>query len=124
MQFNRYGSTLSVQDGLGRAQFSQYANSTDLSKASQLTLSSKLQNTVINLLESGSLESKTGWTVSGTGTGSWSYSQAQAYYGRTSRPFRTTPSSRSAALCELSPGRHIPSPPMSEPEPAEPASDC
>lgn len=55
MQFNRYGSTLSVQDSLGRAQFSQYASNTDLSKASQLTLSSKLQNTVINLLESGSV---------------------------------------------------------------------
>lgn len=34
MQFNRYGSTLSGQDGLGRAQFSQYANSTDPAKAS------------------------------------------------------------------------------------------
>ena len=106
MQFNRYGSTLSVQDGLGRAQFSQYANSTDLSKASQLTLSSKLQNTVINLLESGSLESKTGWTVSGTGTGSWSYSQAQAYYGRTSLSIQNnTLKPVSSAVRALEPGK-------------------
>ena len=106
MQFNRYGSTLSVQDGLGRAQFSQYANSTDLAKASQLTLSSKLQNTVINLLESGSLESKTGWTVSGTGTGSWSYSQAQAYYGRTSLSIQNnTLKPVSSAVRALEPGK-------------------
>ena len=106
MQFNRYGSTLSVQDGLGRAQFSQYANSTDLAKASQLTLSSKLQNTVINLLESGSLESKTGWTVSGTGTGSWSYSQAQAYYGRTSLSIQNnTLKPVSSAVQALEPGK-------------------
>ena len=106
MQFNRYGSTLSVQDGLGRAQFSQYANSTDLAKASQLTLSSKLQNTVINLLESGSLESKTGWTVSGTGSGSWSYSQAQAYYGRTSLSIQNnTLKPVSSAVRALEPGK-------------------
>ena len=106
MQFNRYGSTLSVQDGLGRAQFSQYANSTDLAKASQLTLSSKLQNTVINLLESGSLESKAGWTVSGTGAGSWSYSQAQAYYGRTSLSIQNnTLKPVSSAVQALEPGK-------------------
>ena len=51
VQFNKFGSTVSIQDGLGRAQFAQYASNTEINEASQLTLSSKLQSTVVNLLQ-------------------------------------------------------------------------
>lgn len=75
MQFNNWGNTTSVQDGLGRAQFAQYSfnargdddNNTDpTKKGNQLTRSSKLQNTVVNLLPNSSFE----------GTGTWSNSDA------------------------------------------------
>ena len=50
VQFNKFGSTVSIQDGLGRAQFAQYEGEDCGKSASQLTLSSKLQSTVVNLL--------------------------------------------------------------------------
>lgn len=56
VQFNNFGSTVSTQDGAGHAQFNKYAGSVDAAKASQLTLSSKLQNTVVNMVKNGSFE--------------------------------------------------------------------
>ncbi len=66
MQFNNWGNTLSVQDDEGRAQYGQYANNdatnqNDSSKAHQLRLSSKLQNTVGNRLSDSSFEDGTVW---------------------------------------------------------------
>ena len=69
MQFNNFGNTVSVQDGEGRAQYAQYAanDPSESGKANQLRLSSKMQNTVTNLLQDHSFESSTLWTaVSGT----------------------------------------------------------
>lgn len=56
VQFNNFGSTVSTQDGAGHAQFNKYAGRVDAAKASQLTLSSKLQNTVVNMVKNGSFE--------------------------------------------------------------------
>jgi len=67
-QFNNFGNTVAVIDDEGRAQYAQFArNDTDdtAGKANQLTLSSKLQNTVINLLSNSSFEGDTLW-ASGT----------------------------------------------------------
>ena len=63
MQFNNWGNTISIQDGQGRAQYAGYASSEmgDGGKGNQLTLSSKLQNTVSNLLTDNSFESGGTW---------------------------------------------------------------
>ena len=74
-QFNNYGSTVSIQDGQGKAQFYKYKSNNDVTKASQLALSSKLQNTVANWVRNSSFE-QTGFWTAGSGnasTGSWSY---------------------------------------------------
>lgn len=64
VQFNNFGSTVSTQDGAGHVQFSKYAGSVDAAKASQLTLSSKLQNTVVNMVKNGSFEWNDYWVPS------------------------------------------------------------
>ncbi len=64
VQFNNFGSTVSTQDGAGHAQFNKYAGSVDAAKASQLTLSSKLQNTVVNMVKNGSFEWNDYWVPS------------------------------------------------------------
>ena len=85
-QFNDWGNTVSVQDGEGRAQFASYATDdpeVDISKANQMVMSSKLQNTVANLVRNSSFESSGYWaknTANAT-TGSWGYSTAQKYIG-------------------------------------------
>ena len=83
VQFNNFGSTVSIQDGLGRAQFAQYADNTDIKGASQLSLSSKLQNTVVDLMRNGGFETNGYWnTVSEEATtGSAGYTTAQTYLG-------------------------------------------
>ena len=75
MQFNNFGSTVSIQDGEGMAQFYKYTNNNDVAKASQLAVSSKLQNTVVNQIYNSSFEQSGGWTASSSNasTGSWSY---------------------------------------------------
>ncbi len=67
-QFNNFGNTVSVQDGEGRAQFAQYANNGDVNpknpsteKLNQLTLSSRMQNTVGNLVPDGNFETGGKW---------------------------------------------------------------
>lgn len=85
-QFNNWGNTVSVQDGLGRAQFATYVTDdpeVNINKANQLSLSSKLQNTVSNLARNSSFESNGYWTAnsSNASTGSWGYSTTQSYLG-------------------------------------------
>ena len=94
MQFNNYGSTVSIQDGEGRAQFYKYKNNNDVTKASQLALSSKLQNTVVNKIRNSSFEQSGFWTA-GSGnasTGSWSYASS-GYIGSKSLSISRTASS-------------------------------
>ena len=74
MQFNDWGDVISVHDDLGRAQFAQYAlnglydsgeyeeNGATM-RGHQLTLGSKLQNTVVNLLRQSSFEGSNIWTA-------------------------------------------------------------
>lgn len=62
MQFNNWGNTVSIQDNQGRAQFATYSpvvHQTD--KGNQLTIASKLQNTVGNMLQDSSFENGTTW---------------------------------------------------------------
>ena len=80
-QFNNFGSSVSVQDGQGNARFYQYGGETNSKSASQMTLSSKLQNTVVDLVRNGSFEWSAFWTgdSGNAATGSWSYTSSPAY---------------------------------------------
>ena len=80
-QFNSHGNTISVQDDQGRAQYSTFGweNSANGAKGNQLTLSSKLQNTVSNLLTDSSFESSTLWTPD-LATPTMTYSIASSGY--------------------------------------------
>ncbi len=98
MQFNDWGNVISVQDGQGRAQYSQYARNdyTDnTSKANQMQLSSKLQNTVINLFKDNSFELGTTWSALSTDVTS-AVAADTAYYGTKSlKMTRATPGAAS-----------------------------
>lgn len=64
-QFNNFGNTKAIQDDEGRAQYADFARndpSETTGKGNQLTLSSKLQNTVINYLGDSSFEGGNAWT--------------------------------------------------------------
>ncbi|MBE6990005.1 MAG: hypothetical protein E7426_04585, partial [Ruminococcaceae bacterium] len=108
MQFNHWGSTVSVQDGLGRGQFFNYKSTDDLNEGSQLTLSSKLQNTVINLTRNGSFEKTGYWTkiTTDADTGSWGYSTAEAYRGNRSVQITRTADSTAFRLLPTSGSRY------------------
>ena len=86
MQFNNWGNTVSIQDGLGRAQFAQYEvnkyNETD-GKGNQLLLSSKLQNSVGSRFNNSSFEAGASFSVL-SGSGSYSLSTQAAYHGNQS----------------------------------------
>lgn len=98
MQFNDLGNTVSIQDSDGKAQFAEYALNSDDETSSeesevkmqknQLTLSSKLQSTVINLIKGSSVEDSTHWicyrTSSAGNTGSYGYSSTVKYMGNKS----------------------------------------
>ena len=84
LQFNNWGSTTCVQNDLGQAVASRYVNSTSGSTdnrktGSQVALSSKLQNTVTNLVLNGGFEK---------GTDYWSLAQGTSTNG--SREIVTT----------------------------------
>ncbi len=65
-QFNNCGNTTAILDDEGRAQYAKFARNDpndNTNKGNQLTLSSKLQNTVINLLSDSSFEGDIAWTA-------------------------------------------------------------
>ena len=69
LQFNNMGNTVCIQDGEGRAQYAKYAkdNAEESGKGNQLTASSKLQNTVSNLIVDCGFENNTRWpAISGS----------------------------------------------------------
>lgn len=74
-QFNSFGSTVSIQDSEGMAQFYKYTDDSFIGTASQLALSSKLQNTVVNQIYNSGFEYSGGWTESSgnASDGSWSH---------------------------------------------------
>lgn len=70
MQFNNLGNTLSIQDDQGRAQYALYSadegtpvDQVQTTKPNQLTMASRMQNTVVNLLPQGSFEENQPWTA-------------------------------------------------------------
>ena len=69
-QFNNCGNTTAVQDDEGRAQFANYASNdpSESGKANQLLLSSKLQNTVGNLLKNSNFEEDIVWAAASDAT--------------------------------------------------------
>ena len=76
-QFDDFGHTVCIQDNEGHAQFTKYPFSNDEERDSngndnlhthQLTLSSKMQNTVSNLFPDSSFENGTTWSSPDTGT--------------------------------------------------------
>lgn len=113
LQFNNYGSTVSIQDDEGMAQFYRYKGNSDVAKASQLALSSKLQNTVVNQIYNSSFESSSGWTTNSgnASTGSWSYSSS-GYMGSKALRIKRTANSGSFGIqptssyyCTVEPGK-------------------
>ena len=83
LQFNDFGNVVSVQDEEGHAQYAQYARNTDndSGKGNQLTLSSKMQNTVGNMLKDHSFENGSQWYYSGVAE-SWPETvTAESYLG-------------------------------------------
>lgn len=113
IQFNNYGSTVSIQDDEGMAQFYRYKGNSDVAKASQLALSSKLQNTVVNQIYNSSFESSSGWTTSSgnASTGSWSYASS-GYMGSKALMIKRTANSGSFGVqptssyyCTVEPGK-------------------
>ena len=92
LQFNNMGNTICVQDDEGHAQYSQFAKNepTDsANKSNQLTLSSKLQNTVGNMLNDSSFENSTLWNKAGSGV-SINTSTGQVHIGNQSHWVYTT----------------------------------
>ena len=87
VQFNNWGNTVSIQDGEGRAQYAQYANNnatgSSSAKGNQLTLESKLQNTVGNVINNSSFENTNTWKVTSTAVTQVVSTEA-AYYGSNS----------------------------------------
>ena len=83
-QFNDWGNVVSVQDDEGRAQYAQYARKDydeNAAKANQLTVSSKLQNTVSNMFKNNSFEDSTAmWSINST-TITMERSSEAAYLG-------------------------------------------
>lgn len=64
VQFNNWGNTVCVSDDEGRAEHSQFANNNSMvagGKGNQLTLTSKMQNTVNNLFNDNSFEQGSLW---------------------------------------------------------------
>lgn len=87
LQFNDFGNVTSIQDSQGRAQFADYAkNKTDEEgKDNQLTLSSKLQNTVSNLLYDSSFETQTSiWYPTGGYESNYIPATTESFYGNQS----------------------------------------
>ncbi len=96
LQFNNFGNLLSVQDSEGRAVYAKYANSNALydnnpNEANQLKLSSKLQNSVGNLLKNSSFETNGNYSCTPAST-AISY-PAVAYIGNKSLYMNTTANS-------------------------------
>ena len=82
IQFNNWGNPVAIMDGEGRGQFVTYnipESSTE--KGNQLSLSSKLQNTVSNLLADSSFERGTLWSATSTAAVTRAITTGTAYYG-------------------------------------------
>ena len=86
LQFNNFGNTVCTQDDEGHAQYAKYAinNTDETGKANQLSLSSRMQNTVANLLSDTSFENGTIWHPSGIYETDNEISTSVSYHGNKS----------------------------------------
>ncbi len=118
LQFNDFGNTISVQDDEGNAQYGKFAFNTDAEeqnnadstkRRNQLRISSKLQNTVGNILADNSFENTLSWSGN-TSAVTVSRSSAQAYYGSYCMQIVSSSSSQVAALgpaVSVAPGANV-----------------
>ena len=92
LQFNNMGNTVSIQDDQGRAQYAGYDLNDpreESGKGNQLNLSSKLQNTVSNLLENSSFETGSSTWTPIDNAGTQSVVTTASYHGNKSLKFVT-----------------------------------
>jgi len=82
-QFNFLGNTINVKDADGNAEYYKYLSGAN---ANKLSLESKLQKTVINMLKNHNIEQSSSWTANDwTGsTGSGSFTTEEKYFGNQS----------------------------------------
>lgn len=91
-QFNDWGNTVSIQDDEGHATFAKYDRNKSeetSGKVNQLNVSSKLQNTVGNVINNSSFENGSVWNVWPAGTSCQNVT-TQAYSGSHSLLFTAT----------------------------------
>jgi len=113
VQFNNMGNTISIQDDQGRAQYAQYAindptkpndaaaavaRASGTAKGNQLLLTSKLQNTVGNVLNDSSFENGTLWGAIYADRSHPEISSAEAYSGNKSLAMVHTANGQSSGL--------------------------
>ena len=94
-QFNYFGNTINVTDADGNAEYYKYLSGTNENK--KLSLESKLQKTVTNLLKNHNIEQSGYWTVNywTDSTGSGSFTTEEKYLGNQSLKItKTNTSSR------------------------------
>ena len=98
-QFNNWGNTVSIQDGEGRAEFARWATDTNTSgaKGNQLSLTSKLQNTVGNVVKNSTFESAVDWRTN-KNTLVASSSSEFAYHGTKSLKLKNSANAEVYAL--------------------------
>ncbi len=86
-QFNQYGNTICILDDEGRAVYAQYYNPSSIVSGTmpygqnKMSLSSRLQEPVINLLKNHNLESASYWTKTESNGGVSTISNADKYIG-------------------------------------------
>ena len=100
VQFNSWGNPVAVMDGEGRGQFATYNQpESNTEKGNQLNLSSKLQNTVGNMLVNNSFELAWLWTVTSSEINQ-EISTETAYYGSKSLKMTRSNSGATAGIYE------------------------
>ncbi|MBQ6832367.1 MAG: DNRLRE domain-containing protein [Oscillospiraceae bacterium] len=110
-QFNDWGDTTAIMDDEGRAQYMGYArNDKDdtAGKANQLTLVSKMQNTVVNLVYDSSFELGVEWAkVNASDTVSFGFDSAEKYLGSKSLKLQNSANETiyQNSQCNLDPGQ-------------------
>lgn len=90
-QFNQYGNTVTIQDDKGRAVYSQFYNPSAATSDSgtygqnKMSLSSRLEEPVMNLAQNNSFETSGSWSSTKTNSNDTStFITAQHYVGNTS----------------------------------------
>lgn len=94
--FNDYGNCVSVNDELGYARCVQYSDNNPVNHPAAV---SKLQHSIVNLINYHNFEAGTGWTTTSLGaTGSYSYATDQKFMGSKSMKVNKTNSDGSMSV--------------------------